>query len=81
MLWCVGQLRYESPDGSGLWVWDFQGVFSTELKAVEACKGEDWYVFPVELDYEFPEEAMEAPGAYYPHREPEKMIEGEVERG
>jgi len=78
MLWAVGQPRYESPEGSGLWVWDFQGVFSTEEKAIWACKGDDWYVFPVEVDEELPEDPVSAPGAYYPNLEREEGIAARV---
>lgn len=62
-LWYVGQSRHgETPNA----VWDFQGVFSSEEKAIAACHGPQFFVVPVELDREFPLEAMEAPGGYYP---------------
>ncbi len=46
----------------------FQGVFTTEPKAVAACRGELYCVCPAKLDEELPEELCDWPGAYYPHR-------------
>lgn len=60
-LWVVGKFVYPS--------WQFQGIFSTEEKAVSQCQ--DWYHFvgPVELDAELPKEAVSWPGCYYPVKE------------
>jgi len=58
-LWIVGQ--YREPN------WDFQGVFSSEEKAVAACRTPLYFVAPADLDAEAPHElAKEWPGAYYP---------------
>jgi len=58
-LWIVGRVT-ELGD------WQFQGVFDTEEAAVAACKDETWFVGPVALNEELPEEAMDWPGAYFP---------------
>jgi len=47
-------------------VWDIQGVFSTEEKAVAECKSPEWFVGPINLDESVPEENREWPGFYYP---------------
>ena len=58
-VWIVGQYRAPS--------WDFQGVFSTEEKAVAACRDANYFVAPAELDAEVPHQLEPAwPGAYYP---------------
>ena len=64
-VWIVGKyiLMHES---SGM-EWEFQGVFSSEQKAVDACLGHDeWFVAPAELDKELPAEKVDWPGFYYP---------------
>ena len=63
-LWAVGQFRREADDG--LSIWDFQGIFTSEAKAVDACQGPKWYVWPVNADEELPERPFSAVGAYYP---------------
>lgn len=61
-LWYVGQLRSgEHPD----FVWDFQGVFSSEELANLACRDRTYFVVPVALNEELPHEQIESPG-YYP---------------
>jgi hypothetical protein len=62
-LWVVGQNKFEGPDGI---VWELGGVFSTEALAVEACRSQEYFVFPVELNEQLPEESIVAPGCYYP---------------
>ena len=47
--------------------WEFQGVFSTESAAVEACRDETYWTGPAELDQQLPHETMpEWPGAWFP---------------
>ena len=61
-LWLVGQ---HHEDGSQ---WDCQGIFSSEKLAIAACKDYKYFVGPLELDQELPEETMaEWLGCYYPH--------------
>jgi hypothetical protein len=59
IVWVVGQYRKPS--------WDFQGVFSSEDKAVAVCRTDMYFVAPIELDADLPHELQgEWPGAYYP---------------
>lgn len=61
-LFVVGQVTNEE-----LKTWDFQGVFSTEEKAVAACRDWTYFVGPADLDAEVPHEtAPEWPGAFFP---------------
>ncbi len=60
-LWLVGQAKSETPGE-----WEFQGIFSTEEKAVGACRTAWYFVAPVELDKELPHETATMPGSYYP---------------
>ena len=61
-VWVVGQI-INTDDGM---VWEFQGVFSTEPKAVAACKGLYWFVGPAVMDEEHPVETEPWDGCYYP---------------
>jgi hypothetical protein len=59
-VWVVGQYREPS--------WDIQGVFSSEEKAVAACRHANYFVGPMPLDADLPDALQpEWPGAYYPH--------------
>lgn len=62
-LWIVGQYRGMSDDGT---VWDYQGVFSSKDGAIAACRSSDYFIAPVELDFEIPERAADWPGIEYP---------------
>lgn len=62
-LYVVGQFRLHLPVGD---VWDLQGVFSDRDKAVAACRNETYFLFPVELDAEAPDEPVVPPGLEYP---------------
>ena len=60
--WICGRLIGEwSAEGC---IWEFQGVFSTESKAVEACGDETYFIFKSVLDEELPHEAFVADGRY-----------------
>lgn len=63
-LWVCGQLK-GSYDERGS-VWEFQGVFQNEQRAIDACKNENYFIFPVELDKEFPDKSVFLPRTYYP---------------
>jgi len=70
-LWVVGQYRGEAEDGRR--VWDFQGVFESEVDAVKACRTDQYFIAPVVLGESLPHELMtEWPGVYYPHRKESK---------
>lgn len=49
-------------------VWDFQGIFSKEKKAIDACRNENYFIGPVYLNKEIPDERIEWPECYYPKR-------------
>jgi hypothetical protein len=46
--------------------WDIHGVFSSEEKAVSACRDYSYFVGPVDLDEVLPEEVIAWPDSYYP---------------
>lgn len=46
--------------------WEFQGIFSDENKAIGACKTNEYWIGPVTLDQEIPDETTDWPGQYYP---------------
>lgn len=60
ILWTVIQHRGDS--------YDIQGVFSSEEKAIQACKGHSYGYGPMVLDEELPEEESEWEGFIYPFR-------------
>ena len=51
-LWIVGKWRSEETENS---VWDFQGVFSSEKRAVAACRSWRYFVGPATLDRMLPD--------------------------
>ena len=57
-LYIVGRITEHS--------WDFQGVFSTEGNARNACRDESYFVGPCLLNEELPHETEEWPGIYFP---------------
>lgn len=62
-LWAVMQVRSgEYPN----YVWELQGVFSSEQKATAACHDRNFCFMPIELDIEYPIEREDAPGCKYP---------------
>lgn len=65
-LWICGQYRSGGDNGVGDVVWDFQGVFSTRAKALAACRNRNYFIAPVVLDREVPDETEEMPGYEYP---------------
>lgn len=46
--------------------WEFQGIFSSEQKAISACRNKMYFIGEVILDEELPDETIEWKGAYYP---------------
>jgi hypothetical protein len=62
-LWLCGQNK------SGEWpdvVWEFQGAFDSEEKAIEACRDENYFIIPFTLNKQFSPDSIDEPGAYYP---------------
>jgi len=62
-LWVVGQYRGHIEDAVA---WDFQGLFSSKEKAIEACVGDHYFCGPVVLDRKLPAKVLVWEGAYYP---------------
>ncbi len=62
-VWICG--KHISHDDNGT-VWDFQGVFSTEEQAISACKDDNYFIGPTEMNVVLPEEKIIWPGCYYP---------------
>lgn len=62
-LYIVGK---KTTDDSADKSWEFQGVFSTEQKAVAACLTAFYFVGPADLDDAFPDATTGWVGAYYP---------------
>lgn len=60
-VWIVGQLRDRKP-------WEFQGVFSSQEKAVAACRNERYFIGPAVVDAEIPDDSRDPQewGAYFP---------------
>ena len=65
--WVCGQRRGKDRKGNA--AWDFQGVFSTRDRAVNACRGPNWFVAPVYIDEVVPSEKIDWPGLEYPLNE------------
>lgn len=61
-MFVVGRVHVASPG-----VWDFQGVFSTEEAAAQACRDYTYFVGPAQVDTPLPHTTMpEWPGAFFP---------------
>ena len=69
-LFIVGKHIAETDKGG---VWEFQGVFDSEDKAVKACIKEHYFVGPAKLNDIWPDESVKWPGAYYPLLEEKKI--------
>lgn len=67
-LWVVGRTREYRPPDQGGSVWDFQGVYDSEEKAIAACRDATYWIAPAHLNRELPHESADWPGAYYPRR-------------
>ena len=62
-VWVVGKVTDDCPS------WEFEGVFSSRVKAIQACTTANHFVGPADLDAVIPAESVEWPGAFYPLRE------------
>ena len=70
VLWIVGQW-HPSPedmphDGIKPVRWALQGIFETEAEALKACKALTYFVGPVEVGRELPQQPCAWAGAYWP---------------
>lgn len=57
-LWLCGQWRGDE--------WEFQGIFSTKLNAIAACRNENYFIAPVYLDLGCPDEHRGMPNCEFP---------------
>jgi len=64
-LYVVGQNKGRS-EKEGKVIWEFQGIFDDENKAIKACKLSNYFYFPIELNKELPDETFVAPNVIYP---------------
>lgn len=67
MLWVVGRVT-DVYTNSGKVSWDLEGIFDTEMRALNRCKNAWYFVAPVELNAQLPEGSTEWPGLYFPFR-------------
>jgi hypothetical protein len=63
-LWLCGQAKGDYETGADRW--EFQGIFSSEEKAINACLAENYFIYPVELDKEYPQESVIPEDGVYP---------------
>lgn len=66
-VWIVGRVDEKTRNGL---VWQFLGVFSTELAAEKRCRTSLHFMAPAELDAAIPEDPMAWPGCRYPRTAP-----------
>jgi len=59
-LWLVGKINLENYKE-----WEFQGVFTDEIKASAICIDESYFIGPLILSEIYPDESVDWPGAYY----------------
>lgn len=62
IVWICGKINEE---GCCI-LWEFQGVFDEEDKAVDACRSERYFVGPATLNEPLPDETVEWIGCYFP---------------
>ena len=69
MLYLVGKWKDETKTAMENGIWSVIGIFEKEEDAISACKYDNYFVGPIELNRnigeEFPE-TIEWPEAYYP---------------
>ena len=53
--WLVGQFRMQTAEGP---VWDCQGIFDSHEKAVAACRTQNYFIMPLELNKQLPHETI-----------------------
>jgi hypothetical protein len=64
IIWLCGQ--YKSGEVPNV-IWEIQGVFSSKGKALSACRNRNYFIAPLEIDKEFPDETTEPlSGVEYP---------------
>jgi len=71
-LWVTGKVLNPN-EGSDKW--EFVGVFDTAKKAEAACKDENYFIGPIELNDMLPDETVPWIDGYYPLAEKCKVKE------
>ncbi len=61
-LYFVGQVKNEEEYE----IWEWQGIFDTKQKAIDACKTWKYFYAPCILNKEIQEKAKPMPNAVYP---------------
>lgn len=64
-LWIVGQVIAPGETGP---VWEFQGVFESEVLALAACVGPKFFLGPAQLNERIASETQPWVGCYFPRR-------------
>jgi hypothetical protein len=62
-LWIVGKNIADLDAGV---VWEFQGVYDSEEKALSACISPNHFIGPAALNKSLPDETQQWPGCIYP---------------
>lgn len=63
-VWICGRIL--DPNEPGEPIWQFQGAYSSEQLAREACRDDSYFIGPAVVDQIAPVEEVEWDGAYYP---------------
>jgi hypothetical protein len=64
-LWIVGKWS-GNPGEEERPIWEFQGVFDSEERALTACRNWRYFLAPAEVNQELPDEFCEWVGTRYP---------------
>lgn len=66
VVWICGKFFGRLNDESPASAWSVAGAFSTAAKAEAACRDETYFVGPLAIDEQLPDDEVMWPGAYYP---------------
>ena len=64
LLWIVGQLKGKWRHSGS--VWELQGVFDSEKKAVKASRTRNYFVIPMILNKSCPHKSVNSTKGFYP---------------
>ncbi len=70
-LWLCG--RYKSGDKGNI-AWDFQGIFDSKDKAINACRDYTYFICTVVVNESLPDKTSDMPNFEYPFPEKEREI-------
>lgn len=63
-VWICGQARLKAD--YTVRTWEIVGVFSSQEKAIQACRDMDYFVGPMIMNQAMPHEPTEWEGSFYP---------------